>query len=225
MSRFRNVMITLWNEPKPDIEQVRYYVYQVEKCPRTQKKHYQMYCEFYDKKSVKQIKQIFNDTTMHIEPRYGSQEDAIKYCSKEESRLEGPFFFGKKGNQGHRSDLDSMVDMIESGATGKEILIEMRGNALRHINHIYKGLYAFWDLEPVDSLILFNRERLSNAESDEHCPEVNGNTGHSLPKWAKKYSHYENMRDSLIEQKEKEIRKIPLCSCGDKECGICCNIA
>jgi len=172
---------------------------QVEICPTTKSEHLQTYVEFNDKVSMMQIKDLF-DRTVKILERCGTQEQAIEYCTKLDTRKEGcvPFFYGKQKLVGHRSDLDSMVDMMEDGHTAKEILLRHRGNGLRHISFIVKGLNVLYDNEVIDRYILAGREaKTINNPYDEivnellirdetikksqiERPEVAGNTsGHS----------------------------------------------
>lgn len=59
----------------------------------------------------------------HFEPRRGTREQAIAYCSKQETRTCGPYEFGESraGGQGKRNDLLSLKTAIDHGATEKEI--------------------------------------------------------------------------------------------------------
>lgn len=85
---------------------LRYVIFGKEICPDTGRLHFQGYCEFSDKVSMKNVKQVFNDTTMHLEPRYGSQEQAIKYCQKDGDYLE----WGSPQYSGKRNDLKDVID-------------------------------------------------------------------------------------------------------------------
>lgn len=155
--KHRCYMVTLWKEPKPDPVPIQYFVYQKEKCPSTGKEHYQGYVEFKGQHRLNEVKNIFKDETMHIEPRQGTQLQAIQYCTKEDTRVEEPFFFGQKKQQGTRSDLDEIMLAIKNGHTGKEILHEFGGNALRHIGMIKTALHFEWNKEPIDEVIMAGR--------------------------------------------------------------------
>lgn len=58
----------------------------------------------------------------HFERRQGTPQQADEYCSKEDTRVEGPFRFGEisKG-QGTRTDLLSLRDAVKSGKSGLEL--------------------------------------------------------------------------------------------------------
>lgn len=188
--RFRNVITTQWTKPVfKDYKGITFVTGQKEICPDTKKEHWHLYVEFEEKKSIKAIKEFFGDETMHIEGRKGTQAQAIEYVTKKESKADDEtILYGTKKQSGTRTDLDSMVDMIEEGHTCKEILMEHRGNALRHIGMIQKGLIVFHDCCPIDAMIRGNRWAQSNEplESDDsgeslrQCPEVGGNTNTHL---------------------------------------------
>jgi len=79
---------------------VSYFIYQRERCPESGRHHLQCYMECVGQQTYARIQSIPGFAGCHIEPRRGSQEDNIKYCSKEDSRVEGPFVFGVPKAQG-----------------------------------------------------------------------------------------------------------------------------
>lgn len=152
-------------------------VYQKEECPTTKKQHWQGYCEFSCQLRLGEVKKLFGDNSLHLEPRWGTQDQAISYCTKTDTRLEKPVHFGSPKRQGNRSDLDTIVDCIESKMTCKEILIEHRGHALRYISMIQKGLKAYWDCDVIDAYIRANRELVDPMHYNiEYASDVDGNT-------------------------------------------------
>lgn len=185
--RFPNWCLTMWNHKRCkgefdeefEVQQykdgfiefpenkVRYIVYGLEKCPSTNKLHMHVYVEFTEKVSRKWIKENFNDNTLWANPRNGTQRQAIDYVCKDETKvLEDCKYkcWGEKKQQGNRSDLDTMVEAIEQGMTSKEMLIMFRGNGLRHMGMIQRGLEAYHGCNKVDNLILEDRE-LRNLEN------------------------------------------------------------
>ena len=72
-------------------EDIKYIVWQVEKCPKSERLHLQGYVEFNKAFSFKRVKEILGDDTIHLESRKGSRVQARKYCMKEESRIAAPF--------------------------------------------------------------------------------------------------------------------------------------
>lgn len=78
--------------------------------------HYQGYIEFTKKMSFKAIKEVIGERA-HVEERKGTREQAINYCRKEDTRVDGPWIYGdmeidKPGKQGKRTDLDDACDLI-----------------------------------------------------------------------------------------------------------------
>lgn len=144
--QFSNVCITMFKEPaiiKEKFEKdVDYMVYQKEICPTTKKEHWQGYVELSRKLSLHSIKKLFNDPTMHIERRKGSQEQAINYCMKTESRASGsePVEFGVRRvkEQGRRYDLENLFEYLMEGHTEKETYLEWKGAAMKYGNLITK---------------------------------------------------------------------------------------
>lgn len=93
--KVRNYCFTSFKEITKDTyknENVSYICFQQEKCPTTGKIHWQGYLELKNPSDLKNVKNIFKDSTIHLEPRRGSQKQAIDYCKKNDSKL-GEFFF------------------------------------------------------------------------------------------------------------------------------------
>lgn len=126
MSRFRNFCFTTFNvrELSYNEEDMRYLVYQVEECPDTGKEHLQGYCELHKQLRMPSIKQLFDDEKMHIEARKGTAQQAADYCKKEDTRVRGPYEFGKISNPGKRTDLDKVTEMVQERKTIHEIAQE-----------------------------------------------------------------------------------------------------
>lgn len=104
-------------------EDIGYMVYQ-EEIGESGTYHLQGYIEFTKQKSMKQVKEFLQDPTAHIEKRYSTQEKAITYCTKEDTRIDGPYHFGtpKATSQGKRNDLEAFAKDVGDGKKKRELL-------------------------------------------------------------------------------------------------------
>jgi Putative viral replication protein len=116
-----------WNPSEVGSELVRYLVCQLEQAPTTGQLHYQGYAEFKNAIRMAQCKNILNSRWVHVEPRRGTRDEAREYCMTEETRVAGPWEFGKwvGGGQGTRSDLQSAIELVKQGKTSQEIASEL----------------------------------------------------------------------------------------------------
>lgn len=107
--------------------QLLYYIFQEEECPSTKRRHWQGYIRFSSPKSFSYVKKVFlpwND--VHIEIARGTPAQNIAYCSKQESRVAGPWEFGDKpAEQGKRSDLLHVRDLVSAGQGMRTIAQEV----------------------------------------------------------------------------------------------------
>lgn len=71
---------------------IRHAVWQVERAPTTGRLHLQMYAEFRSPVRPHAIQRHFPGA--HVEESKGSYEQNKAYCTKEETRVEGPFRLG-----------------------------------------------------------------------------------------------------------------------------------
>lgn len=115
-----------WVEPNDNIA---YLCYQFEICPKTGKKHQQGYLEFHTKRTLNGVKKLIGKN-VHLEPRRGTQQQAIDYCKKPKpiEIKDYPddcfkfFEFGLPCKQGKRTDLVEYKNCVLSGATEKDLM-------------------------------------------------------------------------------------------------------
>lgn len=84
----------------------QYIVYQRELCPCTGRLHYQFFVQFVARKRFKQVQEMFKGT--HIE-RVKDVEACIKYVTKDETRVEGPFELGSRSKRKSKCDVIAEV--------------------------------------------------------------------------------------------------------------------
>jgi len=121
---------------------ILFHVYQKERCPTSNKEHFQGYFQLKDPKNLSWIKNNI-DEKCHFEAAKGNCKSNIAYCTKEESRIDGPWTIGKpKSEQGKRNDLLSIKQMIDDKKSDFEIAQEHFGSYIRY----HKGFRAYRDL-------------------------------------------------------------------------------
>lgn len=90
----------------------RFLAVQCEKCPSTNRIHWQAYVYGDSALSMEGVKRHLGEPTCHLDARKGSHQQALDYCTKEESRFPGcvPYVLGEPPRQGNRTDLDHLRD-------------------------------------------------------------------------------------------------------------------
>lgn len=143
---YRHICFTSYKESPPvyDREEIRYLIYQREKCPSTEKLHWQGYVEFNRKITFNTMKEILGDNSIHLESRRGTRDEAREYCMKKESQHTPFTEYGnwESGGQGARNDLHKLVAKIEAGTTDYELIkdnpeeVNKYMKFIKHARHI-----------------------------------------------------------------------------------------
>jgi hypothetical protein len=151
--RFRNYCLTsfkvenyvLWQSlDTKGSDKIQYLIYQMEET-KEGKRHIQGYVEFKMPISMKRIKEIFSDSTLHIEPRRGTAQEASDYCTKVESRVMDPVKRGEISRQGTRTDIKKMYELLKEGKTPMEICEIMPGAYMKYykaVDRVYNNLQS-----------------------------------------------------------------------------------
>lgn len=151
----RNYCFTLFCEEKNGIRRVpkwtklpadiKYMCWQYEICPETKRQHVQGYLELNKPMRYTAVQELLGHKC-HLEKRKGTQQQAIEYCKKDESRQQGtaPCELGEPGvGRGKRTDLDEIKDAIEDGATFDDLREINYGATLKYDRGIEKHLDDF----------------------------------------------------------------------------------
>ena len=136
----RNWCFTAWENPSLypgfyDDLNCTYWIQGNEICPDSGKEHWQGYLELKGQLMLKTLNAhvaFHGMTPFHWETRWGTQEEAIEYCKKDNHFLQN----GKPKHQGERTDLTAMANMIRDGATDLDLVEAHPGNFIRY----HKGL-------------------------------------------------------------------------------------
>jgi len=101
---------------------VTYCVYQ-EEVSASGTEHLQGYIQFSSRRTLATVRSLDGLDGAHFEVARGSAQSNLDYCTKEDTRVGGPYFFGAinlKG-QGNRTDLAALKDAVDDGASKREL--------------------------------------------------------------------------------------------------------
>lgn len=136
MSRARNWVFTLnspvfpADNPRIWATNAKYCIWQLE-AGSEGTVHVQGYLVYSTVKSLAQLKRL--NPRIHWEVRAGTHAQAKAYCTKEESRSAvGEEWGDEPPGSGHRSDLDTIRDLIQVGTSDVSIADEHFGNWCRY---------------------------------------------------------------------------------------------
>ncbi|UYD39149.1 MAG: replication associated protein [Wigfec virus K19_443] len=96
---------------------IRFLVLQLELCPGTSRRHFQSYIEFTRPQLGTRIARLLAvpSDSLRFEVARGSSSQNIDYCTKEESRISGPWKLGDPSpGQGTRSDLSEACTTLRA---------------------------------------------------------------------------------------------------------------
>lgn len=106
------------------------WVAQAESAPTTGTKHLQGYVLFEKAKRFNAVRKMLEGA--HIEKAKGNPSQNYKYCTKVEGRLAGPWEEWPESEQGKRTDLDEVKNMIVEGKSDKDIADQYFGDWCRY---------------------------------------------------------------------------------------------
>lgn len=140
---------------------VKYCVWQIEQAGPSSTPHLQVYLELNKPRDRGWIQRMLNCRGSHWEVRQGSADQAEEYCSKEETRVLGPFKYGTKKAQGKRTEMHHIVDLCKEGKSMIEIIDEVPGSGLRYMTSIekYRQMIAPDRMEPPKVTWIFGPTR------------------------------------------------------------------
>lgn len=119
--------------------------------------HVQGYIVLLSRTRMSTLKLRFQ-SNLHLEKRRGTHSQAVAYCSKEETRVSGPWTYGSDDDipegQGARSDLTTVKRKLDAGATMITIADEHFSDFIRYHKAfiVYKRLKSpkrDWEMEVI----------------------------------------------------------------------------
>lgn len=122
-----------------NIENMKYLIFQIEKGENEQTEHIQGFISFNSGKRFQTMKNIL--PFAHIEEARGTNAQCRDYCSKSETRVAGPFEFGKFEGERERTDIRDFVDLAKTGAS-KEDICKLYPQLFLKSGHRIDAIYA-----------------------------------------------------------------------------------
>lgn len=130
------------------ILQLVYAVWQVERCPSSHRLHCQAYVRYSSTVPVSRVVKLFKDGG-HVELAKGNEQQNVKYCTKESSRVLGPWTIGEEAKQGRRTDIEDVRELVKSGKGMVEICdVASSYQSLRTAEVLLKYLERQRDFKP-----------------------------------------------------------------------------
>lgn len=157
-SRARNWVFTD-NQPDDDKREAylslvpdtaRYICFQREAGDGTGHQHFQGMVCFTTQKSLTQVKALFPGC--HLEVMRGTVDQAKTYCTKDDTRISGPWECGEQPQQGKRNDLAEAAALVKAGKSMAEIADQCESTVIRYhkgLQHLqlYYGPSRTWAME------------------------------------------------------------------------------
>lgn len=124
MSRVRNFVFTVNNYTEEEYTSIKStectYIILGREVGESGTAHIQGYVEFPKAVTLASLKKRAGFARAHLEPRRGSQTQAVEYCRKDGNFEE----VGTLKKQGERTDLAELADRIKEGLTVDELVVE-----------------------------------------------------------------------------------------------------
>lgn len=136
------------------------YVFQLEAGGLEGSLHLQGYFEMSSRRRVSTIVRMLGIPEIHLERRKGSAREAWDYCQKEDTRVDGPWFFGevpRASQQGRRTDLEEIRKKLKEGQNELAIADEYFGQWVRYHKAFrrYQELLKPPRLQQVEVIVLW----------------------------------------------------------------------
>jgi hypothetical protein len=112
-----------WFKDLEETGKLQYAIFQREKGENTGTIHFQFFMSFKDAQYFSKIKKDYLPQGCHFKQMYkmSTPERCIQYCSKEDTRVSGPYEIGEFIEERQRTDLARAIKMIDEGFSFKEI--------------------------------------------------------------------------------------------------------
>ncbi len=118
-----------------------YLVIGLETCPTSGSLHFQGFIQLKEDRNLLELKELFDDNTIHWEGRRGTATQAAEYCKKENMILEKGTL-QSRARQGTRTDIIALTRDISQGETEDFIMQNHPSLYMRYATNIKKMILA-----------------------------------------------------------------------------------
>jgi len=199
MTQLRNFVFTLNNWTQEELDKIldlpiKYMIYGKEGEGVDKTPHLQGYVELSKRLTFATVKNRTSQR-IHIEPRKGSQKDAIKYCKKESNWIE----VGEHVGQGYRSDVLVVKEHLQLGGNLRDLYenedINLNANTIRTAEKLVRYYDKPRDFKP-DVLWFHGKTGTGKTRSAFECLPGAYFNSNSTGKW---WSGYDGHEDVIID--------------------------
>lgn len=146
---------------KLDDPKHRFTIYSLERCPTTERLHFQGYSEFTTPITQAAFKKLFDMPGVHLEPSHSDQQKNMTYVAKSETHVFGPWTHGVPAiTQGSRTDLHAIYELVPQQATGNQMMRMMGPTGMRNLSLYQKAVRCYQHADPDDDIIRKRRREL-----------------------------------------------------------------
>lgn len=125
---------------------IRYIVWQLERGHEHERYHFQGYVTFTNSVSIGAVKRALGYDSAHLEPARGNDQQCVDYCTKEDTRVRGPWELGERDReQGKRSDLIDLAEAVKNGQNDHQIALEQPVAYAKFARHIRDLRFAYFE--------------------------------------------------------------------------------
>lgn len=111
----------------------KFVIFQLERGEESGLLHLQGYCELSAPRKFTYLKSHWpHFASAHFERRQGTAEEAIAYCQKDDTRVAGPWEWGRRAQQGQRSDLSELSSKLMAGSSVEDVALEHPNSFIRY---------------------------------------------------------------------------------------------
>ena len=114
-----------------EAKRIAYGIGQIERCPTTGRLHFQFYIQAHRTQALSWVRKYIADRA-HWEQARGNVQQCIDYCSKDDTRVAGPWTAGMPKRQGQTAGLEAATELVCSGVALAEVAKRMPLVWVRH---------------------------------------------------------------------------------------------